>query len=334
MEAAVQAYEEALHIHEHLKTLESPEGATLLSNIGVARLRQRKKKAAKQAFERALSIREKTGTLETSAGATLLTNIADVQELFGDVEGELRLYLQARDIREKTGTLDSSAGAVVLSHIAGIYSKRGDTAEALSWFARAREAREKSETLETDAGAKLLAKTAELLGREDRSAAAALLEEAWQIRVRSETLHSESGLKLLSSLCSTRADLHEHDAAEEVWMAAKDVVEAMGDFSRMPGVRLLELHGDLKRLRGDPQGACEAWAAAASVRATLGKVTGAPAADLYLRLAAVCEDLGDVALSEEYQEQALLARAKQTPKNQNLNTTQSFWMSETSPSSP
>ncbi|CAE7279808.1 Nphp3 [Symbiodinium natans] len=240
MEAAVQAYEEALRIHERLQTLDSPEGATLLSNIGVARLRQRKKKAAKQAFERALSIREKTGTVETSAGATLLTNIADVQELFGDTEGELRLYLKAKDIREKTGTLDSSAGAVVLSHIGGIYAKQGDPTEALSWYARAREAREKSETLETDAGAKLLLKAAELLGQGDRRGeAAALLEEAWGIRTRSETLHSESGLKLLSSLCNLRAEMEECDVAEEVWEAARAVAEAMGDGSKMPGVRLM-----------------------------------------------------------------------------------------------
>lgn len=182
----------------------------------------------------------------------------------------------------------------------------------------------------------MLAKTAELLSQEDRPKAAALLEEAWSIRKRSETLHSESGVKLLSSLCSLRGDMGEYEAAEEAWEAAREVVEAMGDSSTMPEVRLLELRGDLRRRRGDAKGSFEAWSEAASMRSVLGKVTGAPAADLYVRLAAVCEELGEIALSEDYQDQALQARAKQTPKSQkvnNLNNTQSSW-TEAWPASP
>ncbi|CAJ1455303.1 unnamed protein product [Effrenium voratum] len=106
------AYKRAREIRQRTRTMDSPAGAVLLRNTGVALAGRADSEGALDAFLQAKAIREQTGTLVTCGGANLMAKLAALRAERG--EEALRDCRTARDLHERVGTLQTPGGRTVL----------------------------------------------------------------------------------------------------------------------------------------------------------------------------------------------------------------------------
>lgn len=167
--------EKSRNIREQQGTLQTPEGAKLLRNLGVVYGEQKALKKGLATLREAEEIRIKTGTLETSDGARLLSNIASlhVKQHLSREESEdsdanhmdeaLRNYAKAQAILEGTGDDRTDEAAQLAFSEGNAYRVRGregggeeDLQSAMDKYEKAKTIREENRTLDTPDGARLL----------------------------------------------------------------------------------------------------------------------------------------------------------------------------------
>eukprot|EP00435_Cladocopium_sp_Y103_P039317 s2363_g10.t1 len=168
--------EKSRSIREQQGTLQTPEGAKLLRNLGVVYGEQKAFEKGLKTLREAEAIRIKTGTLETSDGARLLSNIASLlvrrhweekeDRDAKDVDEALRNYAKAQAILEATGDDRTDEAAQLAFSEGNAYRVRGgeggegggeeDLQSAMEKYEKAKAIRKENGTLDTPDGARLL----------------------------------------------------------------------------------------------------------------------------------------------------------------------------------
>ncbi|CAK8993539.1 unnamed protein product [Durusdinium trenchii] len=111
----------------------------------------------------------------------------------------------------------------------------------------------------------------------------------------------------MASFYAKRGDF---DTAIQAWQDAKKACEAIDEWSKMMGVRLLEQLGALHAEQAARAAELEALQSAAAQREVLEKVTGALASKLFARIAELQLEMGNSSESERFQEKAAAALKK------------------------
>merc|ERR1719458_245133 len=160
LQGALKLYDQARQIRSRMgmNTLETHDGAMLLTKIGHAHAADGNLGEAFRAYNDAIDVRHAAGIFYTSEGANLMKHLAVAKADSDDISGAIECYETEKDIRIQTGTLESRDGARMMTSIGLVKRTVGDLDGALDSYMEARRilAGLGPEGLETQEGAALL----------------------------------------------------------------------------------------------------------------------------------------------------------------------------------
>eukprot|EP00931_Biecheleriopsis_adriatica_P099688 TRINITY_DN7437_c0_g1_i1.p1 TRINITY_DN7437_c0_g1~~TRINITY_DN7437_c0_g1_i1.p1 ORF type:complete len:692 (+),score=96.12 TRINITY_DN7437_c0_g1_i1:168-2243(+) len=211
--SAMSAYTKAKEMLTSKGAFETPEGASLLRRIGMARFLQggeRGRTDALESYTEAKQIRLRTGTLATLEGAGLLLSLGNSEKSSTHAR---KAFDEAIEMLHRVENhKNSPQGAKLLLDLSKCMYSSGDVDAALQLCSEAESVRRRTATMATPGGADLLAflgtmKLEAATSEAETSEALELLQMAKRIRVDTGTSQTMSGVNLMNKIGTAKSKL-------------------------------------------------------------------------------------------------------------------------------